>query len=113
MIGRFWNAGQACLAVKRLYVFAEVYDEFVEGAGPAKWRATSRATAWSKPKKPRIRMGPLHTASQREEVLDQIADALDKGAGSASWAATSPEGEGLAHGNYLNPALLVNLTGGQ
>src|SRR5438132_10800041 len=31
MVGRFWNAGQACLAVKRLFVFDKVYDEFVNG----------------------------------------------------------------------------------
>ena len=29
MIARFWNAGQSCLAVKRLYVFDEVYEDFV------------------------------------------------------------------------------------
>ena len=30
-IGRFFNAGQACLAAKRVYVFDEIYDEFLEG----------------------------------------------------------------------------------
>src|SRR5215213_3500132 len=30
MVGRFWNAGQACLAVKRLYIFDRVYDQFVK-----------------------------------------------------------------------------------
>src|SRR4029077_613183 len=30
MVGRFWNAGQACLAVKRLYIFDSVYDELVD-----------------------------------------------------------------------------------
>ena len=30
-IGRFFNAGQACLAAKRVYVFEEIYDEFMEG----------------------------------------------------------------------------------
>ena len=29
-IGRFFNAGQACLAAKRVYVFEEIYDEFME-----------------------------------------------------------------------------------
>src|SRR6266403_4521032 len=31
MVGRFWNAGQACLAVKRLFLFDKVFDEFVQG----------------------------------------------------------------------------------
>jgi succinate-semialdehyde dehydrogenase/glutarate-semialdehyde dehydrogenase len=30
LIGRFWNAGQACLASKRVYVFEEVYDQFMQ-----------------------------------------------------------------------------------
>src|SRR5258706_1511438 len=30
MVGRFWNAGQACLAVKRLYLFDSVYDAFLK-----------------------------------------------------------------------------------
>jgi len=29
-IGRFFNAGQAGLAAKRVYVFEEVYDAFME-----------------------------------------------------------------------------------
>ena len=29
-VGRFFNCGQACLAIKRLYVFQSVADEFVE-----------------------------------------------------------------------------------
>ena len=29
MVGRFWNAGQACLAVKTTVRFRQVFDEFV------------------------------------------------------------------------------------
>src|SRR5438034_10017911 len=29
-VGRFFNCGQACLAVKRLYVFESVAEEFVD-----------------------------------------------------------------------------------
>ena len=33
-IGRFFNAGQACLAVKRVYVFDSVADEFISTRSP-------------------------------------------------------------------------------
>src|SRR6516165_1656163 len=29
-VGRFFNCGQACLAVQRLYLFEKIYDQFVE-----------------------------------------------------------------------------------
>jgi succinate-semialdehyde dehydrogenase/glutarate-semialdehyde dehydrogenase len=107
MIGRFWNAGQACLAVKRLYVFAEVYDEFVDSLA-GKVKRYEVGDGRTKAEKPNIRMGPLHTASQREEVLDQIADAVNKGA-ELLVGGNLPDRDELANGNYLNPALLVNV----
>ncbi|MCP4359133.1 MAG: aldehyde dehydrogenase [Chloroflexi bacterium] len=107
MIGRYWNAGQACLAVKRLYVFEEIYDEFVDSLA-AKVKRYEPGDGMSKAEKPYIRMGPLHTASQRKEVLDQIADATDKGA-ELLVGGDIPTGEGMESGHYLNPALLVNV----
>jgi succinate-semialdehyde dehydrogenase/glutarate-semialdehyde dehydrogenase len=107
MIGRYWNAGQACLAVKRLYVFEEIYDEFV-GALAEKVKRYEPGDGLVKAEKPRIRMGPLHTATQREEVLDQIADAVDRGA-EVLVGGDIPEGDGLDQGHYLNPALMVDV----
>jgi succinate-semialdehyde dehydrogenase / glutarate-semialdehyde dehydrogenase len=78
-IGRFFNAGQACLAAKRVYVFEEVYDEFMESLV----KRVSRyelGDGLTKAEKPKIRMGPLNTARQRDEVASQLQDAVDKGA---------------------------------
>ena len=79
VVGRYWNAGQQCLAIKRLYVFEEVYDEFVQGLVEkvGNYRVGDGAT---RPDKPLIRMGPLHTPEQREEIEGQLADAVAKGA---------------------------------
>jgi succinate-semialdehyde dehydrogenase/glutarate-semialdehyde dehydrogenase len=107
MIGRYWNAGQACLAVKRLYLFAEIYDEFI-GSLADKVKRYEPGDGMSRAEKPRIRMGPLHTASQRQEVMDQIADAVAKGA-EVLVGGDIPEGDGLEDGHYLNPALLINV----
>jgi succinate-semialdehyde dehydrogenase/glutarate-semialdehyde dehydrogenase len=107
IIGRYWNAGQACLAVKRLYLFAEIYDEFI-GSLADKVKRYEPGDGMSRAEKPRIRMGPLHTASQRQEVMDQIADAVAKGA-EVLVGGDIPEGHGLEDGHYLNPALLINV----
>jgi succinate-semialdehyde dehydrogenase / glutarate-semialdehyde dehydrogenase len=78
-IGRFFNAGQACLAAKRVYVFDEVYDEFMEGI-------TKRVSRYElgdgmeKAEKPKIRMGPLNAARHRDLLADQLQDAVDRGA---------------------------------
>src|SRR3954452_8525077 len=78
IIGRYWNAGQACLGCKRVFVHESVYDDFVSqlvdrvgryepGGGPVKAG------------KPRLRMGPIHKKSGRDELLAQIEDVVSKG----------------------------------
>src|SRR5262249_52538547 len=54
MVGRFWNAGQACLAVKRLFVFDKVYDEFV-GSLVSKVARYEVGDGMTRPEKPKIR----------------------------------------------------------
>lgn len=106
-IGRFWNAGQACLAVKRLYLFEDIYDEFVERLVQKVGRYEP-GDGLTRPEKPKLRMGPIHTASQREEVMEQIADAVSKGA-EILIGGDIPEKDELTNGNYLNPAVLINV----
>ena len=78
-IGRFFNAGQACLAAKRVYVFDEVYDEFMEGITKRVARY-ELGDGMEKAEKPKIRMGPLNAARHRDVLADQLQDAVDRGA---------------------------------
>src|SRR5437016_4923456 len=74
-VGRFFNCGQACLAIKRLYVQEGVFDALLE-----------RVIARAKRLRPGngmdkdSRMGPMHSATQRAEVEAQVRDAVDRGA---------------------------------
>jgi len=100
VIGRFWNAGQSCLAVKRLYVFAEVYDDFVAGL----LRELDRyecGTGWTRPEKPKIRMGPVHTARGRDDLAAQLEDAISRGASVLAGGGTEP-----GPGFYVRPTLV-------
>ncbi len=78
IIGRYWNAGQACLGCKRVYVANEVYDEFVG-------RLVERVARYEpgdgavKAEKPRLRMGPIHTRRGRDELLAQLEDGVATG----------------------------------
>lgn len=107
-IGRFWNAGQACLAVKRLYLHDDIYDEFMEQL-LGKVARYEPGEGLTKPEKPKIRMGPLHTAYQRDEIEDQLADAVDRGA-EVLIGGTRPDDESLANGHYFNPAVVTNVS---
>ncbi len=100
-IGRYFNAGQACLAVKRLYVFDSVYDEFVN-------RLTARVQKLKVGNGINdVFMGPLHTPDQRAEVEGQVADAVNKGARVLT-GASRPQGAEFERGNFMNPTLLAD-----
>lgn len=107
VIGRYWNAGQQCLAVKRLYLFEEIYDEFMKGLldKVGRYRVGNPTT---KPEKPFIRMGPMHTDEQRQEVEGQLVDAVENGA-KILLGGKRPEEAELADGYYFEPAVVVDV----
>src|ERR1044071_1530417 len=107
LVGRFWNAGQACLAVKRLFVFDKVYDEFVNGL-VGKVSRYELGDGMTKAEKPRIRMGPLHTAAQRDEIEEQVRDAVGGGA-KVLLGGARPEGAQYEKGNFYLPTIMVDV----
>jgi succinate-semialdehyde dehydrogenase/glutarate-semialdehyde dehydrogenase len=83
-MGRFFNCGQACLAVKRVYVFESVFDEVVDTiAGKARKLRLGPGDAEG------VQLGPLHSEGQRSLLEDQLARTLDAG-GPAADALTRP-----------------------
>src|SRR5438874_595247 len=102
-VGRFFNCGQACLAIKRLYVQEGAFEPLLE-------RLVERA----KKLKPGngmekdTRMGPMHTETQRAEVEAQVQDALDKGA-KAVFGGGRPEEPEYEKGYFINPTILVDV----
>jgi succinate-semialdehyde dehydrogenase/glutarate-semialdehyde dehydrogenase len=74
-VGRFFNCGQACLAIKRLYIFEPVADEFI-GRLVARVKRLRVGNGISE----QTIVGPLHSAAQLEEVDSQVKDAVGRGA---------------------------------
>jgi succinate-semialdehyde dehydrogenase/glutarate-semialdehyde dehydrogenase len=107
MVGRFWNAGQACLAVKRLFVFDKVYDEFVKSLVD-KVSRYEVGDGMTRAEKPKIRMGPLHTAAQRDEIEAQVEDAKKRGA-KVLIGGSRPEGAAYEKGFFFQPTILENV----
>lgn len=100
-VGRFFNCGQACLAIKRLYVFEGVADEFIEKlAGKVRKLRVGPGTAEG------VMLGPLHSPRQRDLLEEQVGDAVDSGA-EVLHGAKRPEGNGYEKGNFYEPTLLL------
>jgi acyl-CoA reductase-like NAD-dependent aldehyde dehydrogenase len=102
-IGRFFNCGQACLAVKRLYVFDSVADNFID----LLIGRTNRITVGDGLTQGTI-MGPMHTAGQREEIEGMIEEAVKRGAKVVA-GGERVTGEGYDQGNFFKPTLLVDV----
>ena len=102
-VGRFFNCGQACLAVKRLYVFESIADTFVPRL-VEKVKKLTVGDGFSE----KTRLGPLHTPGQRQEVEEQVADAVQRGA-RILVGGNRPEGKEYENGNFLYPTLLENV----
>ena len=100
-VGRFFNCGQACLAIKRLYVFESVADRFIEKlAGKVQKLKVGPGTAEG------VMLGPMHSARQRDLLEEQVADAVDSGA-EVLHGAKRPEGDGMEKGYFYEPTLLL------
>jgi succinate-semialdehyde dehydrogenase/glutarate-semialdehyde dehydrogenase len=98
--GRFFNCGQMCLGVKRLFVHDSVYDAFVSRLkGILEKKTVGPGTEKTS------RMGPLHLAYQREEIEAQVEDARSRGA-KVSMGGARPDGEAFARGHYYLPTLI-------
>ncbi len=102
IIGRYWNAGQACLGCKRVFVHDSVYDGFVS-------QLVERVARYEpgdgtvKAEKPKLRMGPIHTRAGRDELLEQIEDGVAKGGELLIGGGTGGHDKGF----FLEPAVVA------
>jgi acyl-CoA reductase-like NAD-dependent aldehyde dehydrogenase len=101
-VGRFYNCGQACLAVKRLYVVESVYNEFVEKL-VGKVQRLKVGNGMNKD----TRLGPMHSKVQREEIESQIADTVSRGA-KVLTGGKRPDGAEYEKGFFHLPTVLTD-----
>jgi acyl-CoA reductase-like NAD-dependent aldehyde dehydrogenase len=101
-MGRFYNCGQACLAIKRVYVFESVADETIEAiTSKAARLKVGRGDSESS------QMGPLHTAAQRDEVAGQVERTLAMG-GALATGGEPPDDPELDGGFFYSPTVVVD-----
>jgi acyl-CoA reductase-like NAD-dependent aldehyde dehydrogenase len=100
--GAFFNAGQSCCGIERIYVHRHVHEEFVE-----RFVARTREYRLGDPLDPDTTLGPMVRAAAADFVRDQIDEAVKLGAraliDSREFPADAP---GTA---YLAPQVLVDV----
>jgi acyl-CoA reductase-like NAD-dependent aldehyde dehydrogenase len=100
--GAYFNAGQSCCAVERIYVHRDVYHEFVDG-----FVALARQYRLGNPLLPDTTLGPMVRAGAAAFVREQIAEAERQGARSLiDRREFSADAEGTP---YLAPQVLVDV----
>jgi acyl-CoA reductase-like NAD-dependent aldehyde dehydrogenase len=73
--GAFYNNGQSCCSVERIYVHESIYDEFVDA-----FVQTVEGFVIGDPADDNTYLGPLTRAQQASVLDEQVADALAKDA---------------------------------
>jgi len=73
--GSFFNSGQSCCGVERIYVHKDVYDKFVDG-----FVEVSKGWTLGNPLDPNTVVGPMAAPKFADLVREQTAEALRKGA---------------------------------
>jgi acyl-CoA reductase-like NAD-dependent aldehyde dehydrogenase len=97
--GAFYNNGQSCCAVERIYVNEKIYDQYVD-------EFTKEVRSWKKgaPTEPDVYIGPLSRKDQLNVIEDQVKEAVGKG------AKLMIGGERIKKkGYYFEPTVLTNV----
>ena len=100
--GAFFNSGQSCCGIERIYVHASVYEAFVQA-----FVAVTQQYRLGNPTDANTNLGPMVRSSAADFVRAQIAEAVAQGAKSLVDEAAFPASQvGTA---YLSPHVLVNV----
>jgi len=73
--GAYFNSGQSCCGIQRVYVHESLYDDFVEG-----WVDLTRKYVLSSPVDPETTLGPVVRTSAADEIRRQTAASVAAGA---------------------------------
>lgn len=98
--GAFYNNGQSCCAVERIYVHEKIYDQYVD-------EFVKELKTWKlgAPTEAGVYFGPLTRKDQLLVLEGQVSDAVNKGA-KVLTGGKKISGKGY----YFEPTVLVNVT---
>jgi len=98
--GSFYNSGQSCCGVERIYVHEGVWQPFLDG-----FVAAASGYRLGDPLDPETSLGPMASAAGAASVRDQVRQAIEAGAAANLLAQLFPADGG--DGPYLMPQVLT------
>src|SRR5439155_8013774 len=98
--GAFYNAGQSCCSVERIYVHERVHDAFVDA-----FLAQVKGFVVGDPMDEKTYVGPLARAAQLAVLETQVADAVVKGARLRAGGRRMQK-----PGNWFEPTVLTDVS---
>ena len=103
--GSFFNSGQCCCGIERIYVHADIYDKFISG-----FADLTRTYVLDDPLDANTTLGPMAQKRLAATVREHIGEALHKGArGLIDSKAFKKDAEGSP---YVAPQVLVGVDHG-
>jgi len=101
----FYNNGQSCCAVGRIYVHEKIYDEYVKH-----FVATVKCFKVGIPSDPQTYIGPLARPQHVQFLKSQVKDAVSKGAKVlVGGDLVTPSPGNSSNNAYFQPTVLVNV----
>jgi acyl-CoA reductase-like NAD-dependent aldehyde dehydrogenase len=98
--GAFYNNGQSCCAVERIYVHEKVYDQYID-----EFAKEVKSYKIGAPTEAGVYIGPLTRNTQVDVLASQVDEAVKKG------ASVLAGGKKIAgKGFYFEPTVLTNVT---
>ena len=101
--GAFFNSGQSCCGIERVYVHESLFDAFVEG-----FVALTKTYVLGDPLDPATTLGPMVKASAADFVRGQVSDAVAAGAKAHIDPAAFPRD--TAGTPHMAPQILTEVT---
>jgi len=98
--GTFFNSGQSCCAIERIYVDEKIFDDFLDN-----FLTITKQYNLGDPTLPETTMGPLVKETAADFARSQIDDALAKGAHALIKKNDFPD----MGPTYCHPQILINV----
>ena len=105
--GRFYNAGQTCTAVKRLYVHEKIAGIFIK-----KLQARIEALKAGNGLEPGIDIGPMNSVEGRQRISGMVNEVMEKEEGTILIGGCPLTGPSFDAGHFYTPTLVTGVTPG-